>query len=66
MLERDDLNKLDRSLQADLEKKGLAFTKPDVGTFRDKLRSAGFYEEWRGKIGSEAWTLLEKHVGKLA
>lgn len=66
LLERDDLNKLDRSLQAELEKKGLTFTKPDLGTFRDKLRSAGFYKEWRDKIGSEGWTLLEKHVGKLA
>ncbi len=66
LLERDDLNKLDRSLQAELEKKGVIFTKPDLGTFRDKLRSAGFYQEWRGKIGNEAWTLLEKHVGKLA
>ena len=66
LLERDDLNKLDRSLQAELEKKGVTFTRPDLGTFRDKLRTAGFYQEWRGKIGNEAWTLLEKHVGKLA
>jgi tripartite ATP-independent transporter DctP family solute receptor len=66
LLERDDLNKLDRSLQADLEKKGLTFTKPDLDSFRAKLRSAGFYEEWKGKIGNEAWTLLEKQVGKLA
>ena len=66
LLERDDLNKLDRSLQADLEKKGLTFTKPDLDSFRAKLRSAGFYEEWKGKIGNEAWALLEKQVGKLA
>ena len=66
LLERDDLAKLDQGLQAELEKKGLTFTKPDIGSFRDKLRAAGFYEEWRGKIGNEAWTLLEKQVGKLA
>ena len=48
------------------EKKGLTFTKPDLATFRDKLRAAGFYQEWREKIGADAWTLLEKHVGKLA
>jgi len=29
------------------------------------LRAAGFYQEWREKVGTEAWTLLEKHVGKL-
>jgi tripartite ATP-independent transporter DctP family solute receptor len=66
LLERADLEALDRNLQADLEKKGLTFTRPDLTTFRDKLRAAGFYEEWKGKIGPEAWTLLEKHVGKLA
>ena len=65
LLERDDLNKLDRSLQAELEKKGVTFTKPNIDSFRDKLRSAGFYQEWRGKVGNEAWTLLEKYVGKL-
>jgi len=65
LLERDDLNKLDRSLQAELEKKGVTFTKPNIDSFRDKLRTAGFYQEWRGKVGNEAWTLLEKYVGKL-
>ena len=64
--EREDLARLDQSLQATLESKGVTFTDPDVGSFRDKLRSAGFYAEWRGKIGEQAWTLLEKYVGKLA
>jgi len=66
LLERDDLAKLDRTLQSDLEKRGLTFTKPDIDSFREKLRAAGFYKEWREKVGNEAWTLLEKHVGKLA
>jgi hypothetical protein len=30
------------------------------------VRGAAFYEEWRGKVGNEAWTLLEKQVGRLA
>lgn len=66
LLEREDLAALDRTLQSSLEKKGMTFTQPDLASFRDKLRAAGFYQEWRGKIGAEAWTLLEKHVGKLA
>lgn len=66
LLERDDLARLDRTLQADLEKKGLTFTKPDLDSFRDKLRTAGFYREWREKIGADAWAILEKNVGKLA
>ena len=28
-------------------------------SFRAKLREAGFYKEWRGKFGDEAWGMLE-------
>ena len=66
LLEREDLARLERTLQADLEKKGVTFTRPDLNSFRDRLRTSGFYKEWREKIGAEAWALLEKHVGKLA
>ena len=45
---------------------GLTFTKPNIDSFRDKLRAAGFYKEWREKVGADGWALLEKHVGKLA
>ena len=38
-------------------------TRPDE--FRALLKASGFYTDWRGKLGDEAWTLLEKHVGKL-
>ena len=37
-----------------------------VTPFREKLRSAGFYSEWKGKYGEQAWALLEKSVGKLS
>jgi len=64
--ERDDVAKLNATLQQDLAAKGLVFNKPDAAAFRDKLRSAGFYTEWKGKYGDEAWAILEKSVGKLA
>jgi tripartite ATP-independent transporter DctP family solute receptor len=64
--ERDDVEKLNATLQQDLAGKGLAFNRLDPAPFRDKLRSAGFYTEWKGKYGDEAWTILEKSVGKLA
>ena len=54
------------ALQQELAGKGLTFNQPDVTPFRDKLRSAGFYAEWKGKYGDEAWALLEKSVGKLS
>lgn len=64
--ERDDVAKLNATLQQDLAAKGLVFNRPDPSPFRDKLRTAGFYTEWKGKYGDEAWSLLEKSVGKLA
>jgi TRAP-type C4-dicarboxylate transport system substrate-binding protein len=63
--ERDDVAKLNANLQQDLAGKGLAFNKTDAAAFRDKLRAAGFYNEWKGKYGEEAWGILEKSVGKL-
>ncbi|HEX3937125.1 MAG TPA: TRAP transporter substrate-binding protein [Xanthobacteraceae bacterium] len=64
--ERADVAKLNANLQQDLAGKGLVFNELDSAPFRDKLRSAGFYTEWKGKYGEEAWGILEKSVGKLA
>jgi TRAP-type transport system periplasmic protein len=64
--EREDVAKLNATLQQDLAAKGLVFNRPNPVPFRDKLRAAGFYTEWKGKYGDEAWSLLERSVGKLA
>jgi tripartite ATP-independent transporter DctP family solute receptor len=64
--ERGDTAKLNATVRDDLTAKGLVFNQPVVAPFRDKLRSAGFYAEWKGKYGEQAWELLEKSVGKLA
>jgi tripartite ATP-independent transporter DctP family solute receptor len=64
--EREDVAKLNAGLQQELAGKGLTFNQPDTAPFREKLRSAGFYAEWKGKYGDQAWALLEKSVGKLS
>jgi tripartite ATP-independent transporter DctP family solute receptor len=64
--ERSDTEKLNATVREDLAAKGLIFNQPEVTAFRDKLRSAGFYAEWKANYGDEAWALLEKSVGKLA
>ncbi len=64
--EREDTAKLNATVKEELTGKGLIFNQPTVMPFRDKLRSAGFYAEWKGKYGDQAWSLLEKSVGKLA
>ena len=65
MNQREDTAKLNASVRDELTAKGLIFNQPDVALFRDKLRKAGFYAEWKGKYGDQAWSLLEKAVGTL-
>ena len=66
MNQRADVKKLNDSLVDEMKGKGMAFNNIDADSFRAKLRSAGFYAEWKKKFGDEPWALLEKYTGKLA
>jgi tripartite ATP-independent transporter DctP family solute receptor len=63
--QRADIAKLNDSLQAELEGKGMVFNRPDPAPFREALKKKGFYSQWHEKFGDEAWSRLEKYVGKL-
>ncbi len=63
--QRADLATLNVTTRDELAAKGLVFNQPDTAPFRDKLRQAGFYSEWKGKYGEQAWSILENAVGKL-
>src|SRR5215207_2274853 len=64
--EREDVAKLNATLQQELAGKGMTFNQTDPARFRDKLRQAGFYAEWKAKYGDEAWAILERSTGKLS
>jgi TRAP-type C4-dicarboxylate transport system substrate-binding protein len=64
--QREDIKKLNESVVGDLQAKGLTINRPGADSFRAKLRESGFYGEWKGRFGNEAWGLLEEAVGKLA
>lgn len=64
--QRGDIKALNETVVADLQTKGLAINNPAPDSFRAKLRDAGFYSEWKGRFGDEAWGYLEEAVGKLA
>ena len=64
--EREDVAQLNAGLQKELTDKGMVINQPKPDAFRDKLRTAGFYAEWKGKYGDEAWSILEKYTGKLS
>ncbi len=66
LAQRADVQKLNETLAGDLKAKGLAFNTPDTAPFREALRKAGFYAQWKAKYGDQAWGLLEKGVGSLA
>ncbi len=64
--EREDVRRLNESLRGDLAGKGMIFNETDPETFRTALHRAGFYAEWKGKYGADAWAVLEKQVGTLS
>lgn len=63
VLQRADVAKLNAGLKAELESKGMVFNDAPAAPFREALRKAGFYSEWKKKYGDEAWAILEKAVG---
>jgi len=64
--ERDDIARLNGSVADDLKSKGLEFVEVDKPAFREALKTAGFYAEWKKKFGDEAWAILESEVGSLS
>jgi tripartite ATP-independent transporter DctP family solute receptor len=64
--ERNDLAKMNETVATTLKGKGLQFVDTDAAAFRAALKKAGFYNEWKGKFGAEAWGTLEKAVGSLS
>ncbi|HEY0420975.1 MAG TPA: TRAP transporter substrate-binding protein [Acetobacteraceae bacterium] len=66
LAEREDVARLNATLEAALKARGLEFVPTDASAFRAALKKAGFYAEWRDKFGQEAWGALEGAVGSLA
>lgn len=66
LTEREDMRKVNVDIKAKLEAAGVKFNDIDIAPFREKLRQVGYYKEWRGKMGEEAWHALEKYAGTLA
>ncbi len=63
--EREDIARLNASVAADLRAKGLEFVEVEKPAFRETLRRAGFYADWKKKYGEQAWAILESEVGTL-
>jgi TRAP-type transport system periplasmic protein len=66
MEQRAAVAKLNAELRTSLGTRGLAFNDVDPAPFREALRKAGFYTEWKGKFGEQAWRTLEASAGGLS
>jgi tripartite ATP-independent transporter DctP family solute receptor len=64
MLQREDVAKLNGTLEADLAAMGMVLNKTTPDSFREQLQKSGFYKEWKTKFGDETWALLEESAGK--
>ena len=61
--ERADVEALNATLKEQLISNGMKINEPEAASFRQKLKDAGFYAEWKGKYGDDAWAILEKAIG---
>lgn len=66
LLQRKELEDLDKVLTSDLAAKGMTVHEVDREAFRAKLRAAGFYAAWKKKFAPDAWTALEKYSGTIS
>jgi TRAP-type transport system periplasmic protein len=64
--ERADIARLNGSVADDLKSRGLIFVEVDKPAFRQALKTAGFYADWKKKYGDEAWGILEAETGTLS
>jgi TRAP-type transport system periplasmic protein len=64
--QRADIRQLNDTLRSELAARGLEFIEVDPAPFRAKLRASGFYKEWRGKYGDEAWAVLARFTGPIS
>jgi tripartite ATP-independent transporter DctP family solute receptor len=63
-LQRQDQERANARLRAELAGRGLVFNDVDAAPFRKQL--SGFYVTWRERLGAKCWSLLENEVGSLA
>jgi tripartite ATP-independent transporter DctP family solute receptor len=63
-LQREDQAKLNDDLRGRLAGRGLVFNDVEQAPFRAKM--SGVYANWKEKLGTKCWSLLEAETGKLA
>jgi tripartite ATP-independent transporter DctP family solute receptor len=63
--EREDLAKLNQTVEEKLKGHGMVFNRTDSAAFRTLLTKAGYYKQWKETYGPETWGILEKYTGPI-
>ncbi len=63
--ERADIFNGETPLEATLRSQGITILEPDHDSFRDTIRKAGLYVQWRDIYGAKAFDALGETAGKL-
>jgi TRAP-type transport system periplasmic protein len=53
------------NLEQTLRQRGMLVNTVDTESFRERLRDADFYRNWRQSVGEEAWARMEAKVGEV-
>ncbi|MEW6639612.1 MAG: TRAP transporter substrate-binding protein [Pseudomonadota bacterium] len=64
LAQRAEVERSNKNLQETLTRLGLVFNATESEPFQEALRKGGFYEEWKGRYGEAAWSLLEESAGR--
>jgi len=63
-LSNSDAEKYNSGAEARLKAAGMIFNNVDAQAFRRVVHDAGLYPRWKTEYPSEAWSLIEKQVGR--
>lgn len=66
LLQRKDIDNLEASYKADLQKKGMVFNAPDKAPFRTALKNAGYYKGLEKTYGEGVWKTFLEYSPSLA
>jgi len=62
----DDMLKDDAATIEKLKAFGMVFNNVDREAFKKAIRDAGLYSQWKSSYGTQAWSLLERAVGRVS
>jgi tripartite ATP-independent transporter DctP family solute receptor len=62
--QRAEVEKLASDVIDQFTKRGIRVLHADKAAFQAALKSKGYYSDWKAKFGDEAWSLLERSIGK--